>query len=293
MSARALAAGTTVADARRDLAETFRRIGLDSSDLDARLIVGHALGLDHTALALAPQRILTGDEIDRIAGYAARRRACEPIARILGTQEFWGLPLRIGPAVLVPRPDTETVVEAALEGIATDRPLCIADLGTGSGAILLALLSELPHAHGIGTDRDPSALAVARANAANLQLADRAGLVASDYGAALARPFDLVVSNPPYVRTADIAALEPDVRQFDPRLALDGGADGLAAYRTIAADARRLLAPGARLVVEVGLGQAAEVAALFAEAGLATTIPPRRDLSGVPRAVTAICNPMS
>jgi len=291
MSAQVLAPGMTVADARRDLAERFRRLGLDSPELDARLIVGHALGLDHTALALAPKRTLTRDEIDRIAGYAARRQGREPVARILGAQEFWGLRLRITPAVLVPRPDTETVVEAALAGTPTDRPLCIADLGTGSGAILLALLSELPRAHGIGTDRDARALAVARENAADLRLATRAAFVAGDYGAALAGPFDLVVSNPPYVRTAEIAALEPDVRQFDPRLALDGGADGLDAYRAIAADARRLLAPGARLVVEVGLDQAEEVTALFAGAGLATGIPPRRDLAGVPRAVTAVYNP--
>jgi release factor glutamine methyltransferase len=287
-----LAPGMTVADARRDLAERFRRLGLDSPDLDARLIVGHALGLDHTALALAPKRILTRDEIDRIAGYAARRQRREPIARILGSQEFWGLRLRITPAVLVPRPDTETVVEAALAGTPRDRPLRIADLGTGSGAILLALLSELPHAFGIGTDRDARALAVARENAANLRLAQRAAFAASNYGAALAGRFDLVVSNPPYVRTAEIATLEPDVRLFDPRLALDGGADGLAAYRAIAADAPRLLAPGARLVVEVGLGQADEVIGLLAGAGLAIAIPPRRDLSGVPRAITAIYNPM-
>jgi len=291
MSARVLAPGMTVADARRDLAASFRSHGLDSPDLDARLLVGHALGLDHAALASGADRKLTADEIERIGAYAARRLGREPVARILGLREFWGLPLRITPAVLVPRPETETVVEAALAGTARDRALRIADLGTGSGAILLALLSELTDARGVGTDRDPAALAAAGLNAGSLGLRERAAFVACDFGAALAGPFDLVVSNPPYIRTAEIAALAPEVREFDPRLALDGGPDGLAAYRAIAADARRLLAPGGRLVVEVGWDQADAVVAAFAAAELDTGAPPRRDLAGVPRAVISVKNP--
>jgi len=291
MSARVLAPGMTVADARRDLAAGFRSHGLDSPDLDARLLVGHALGLDHAALASGADRKLTADEIERIGAYAARRRGREPVARILGLREFWGLPLRITPAVLVPRPETESVVEAALAGTARDRALRIADLGTGSGAILLALLSELMDARGVGTDRDSAALAAAGLNAGSLGLRERAAFVACDFGAALAGSFDLVVSNPPYIRTAEIAALAPEVREFDPRLALDGGPDGLAAYRAIAADARRLLAPGGRLVVEVGWDQADAVVAAFAAAELDTGTPPRRDLAGVPRAVIAVKNP--
>jgi len=191
----------------------------------------------------------------------------------------------------VPRPETETVVEAALAVVVRTSAARIADIGVGSGAILLALLSELPHALGIGTDRDAGALEVARRNAEHLGLAGRAAFAACDFGAALAGPCDLVVSNPPYVATTEIATLAPEVRDFDPRDALDGGSDGLAAYRAIAADAPRLLVPGGWLAVEVGIGQAAAVTALFARKGLEPSDPPRRDLSGVPRVVTARYNP--
>jgi release factor glutamine methyltransferase len=191
----------------------------------------------------------------------------------------------------VPRPETETIVEAALAVIERSRARLIADLGVGSGAILLALLSELPGAFGIGTDRDVRALVVARDNAVSLGLAGRARFVACDFGAAIAGPCDLVVSNPPYIPHGDIAALAPEVRDFDPRLALDGGRDGLAAYRGIAADARRLLAPGGWLAVEIGIGQAEAVSALFAQSGLAIDGASRRDLGGRPRVVVARHNP--
>jgi release factor glutamine methyltransferase len=287
MTAAILAPGTTVAQARRQVADRFRRQRLDTPDLDARLIVGHALGLDHPALTVESARVLTRAETDRLDAAVTRRLAHEPVARILATKEFWSLPLSITPAVLVPRPETETVVEAALAAIERTRAMSIADLGVGSGAILLALLSELPAARGIGTDRDARALAVARDNAQRLGLAGRAGFVACDFGAAVAGACDLVVSNPPYIPTDDIATLAPEVRDFDPRCALDGGRDGLAAYRAIAADATRLLAPGGWLVVEIGVGQAEAVAALFADHGLAAAGPPRRDLAGLPRAVVA------
>jgi release factor glutamine methyltransferase len=283
--------GTTVAQARREVAERFRRHGLDTPDLDARLIVGHALGLDHRALTLAFSRPLSRAETERLDAGVARRLAHEPVARILATKEFWSLPLAITPAVLVPRPETETVVEAALAAIEPAQPARIADLGVGSGAILLALLSERPAARGIGTDRDTRALAVARDNAQRLGLSSRMDVVACDFGAAIGAPCDLIVSNPPYIPSGDIAALAPDVRDFDPRLALDGGHDGLTAYRAIAADAPRLLAPGGWLVVEVGIGQAESVAALFARHALAPTGPPRLDLAGVPRVVVARNNP--
>lgn len=289
-----LAAGATVGAARRGLARMFGAAGLALPSLDARLLVAHALGLDHAGLAGAALRPLAPAEIDCIARLAARRIAGEPVARIVGVKEFWGLPLALAPAVLVPRPDTETVVEAALAAvggaIARPRAVRIADLGTGSGALLLALLSELTHAIGVGTDCDPAALAVARANARRLGLAARGHFVASDYGTALGGGFDLVVANPPYIRTQDIDALAPEVRDFDPRCALDGGPDGLAGYRAIAADATRLLAPGAPLAVEVGAGQAHEVAELFESAGLLVKTAPKRDLNGVPRVVVA-CRP--
>jgi release factor glutamine methyltransferase len=287
MSAAVLASALTIAQVRRTAADRLRARGFDTPDLDARLLVGHALGLDHAALVAQSARRLTPAEAAALDAVLARRLVHEPVARILGTREFWSLPLRVTPDVLVPRPETETVVDEALAVAERDRRLLIADLGVGSGAILLALLSELPMASGIGTDRDPAALGVARDNAQRLGLGDRAGYVACDFGAALAGACDVVVSNPPYIPTSDVAALAADVRDYDPRAALDGGPDGLAAYRAIAADAPRLLAPGGWLAVEIGVGQGEAVSGLLAARGLAIAGAPRRDLAGCPRVVTA------
>src|SRR5262245_52427638 len=190
-----LADPQTVAQARRALTETLRAAGIPSPDLDARLLIGHALSLDHAGLATNASRTLARAERETIDALAARRLAREPVARILGHKGFWGLDLAVTPAVLVPRPETETVVEAALASVESQAgALRILDLGTGSGALLLALLSELPHAAGVGTDRDVSALQVARANASRVGLASRAQFVACDFGAALAGGFDVVVS---------------------------------------------------------------------------------------------------
>jgi release factor glutamine methyltransferase len=278
---------------RRKVAQRFRDHGLDTPDLDARILVGHALGLDRTALMLAGDRRLEAAEIARIETLGARRLRREPIARITATKEFWGLPLTITPDVLVPRPQTETVVEQALAAVdrtGARRALRIADLGVGSGAILIALLAELPNARAVGTDRDPAALALARENARRLGVAARATFVACDFGAAVAPGCDLVVTNPPYIRTDEIAELEADVREFDPRGAIDGGIDGLAAYRVIAVHARHILTPGGHLVAEIGKGQGDAVAALFAAAGFGGIgIVP--DLAGVSRVVVAVHNP--
>ena len=279
---------------RREVARRFRDGGLDTPDLDARILVGYALGLDRTALMLAGERRLEAAEITRIEMLEARRLGREPIARITGTKEFWGLPFQITPDVLVPRPETETVVEQALAAVdrtgTRSRVLRIADLGVGSGAILIALLAELPNARAIGTDRDPAALVLARENARRLGVAARAAFVACDFGAGVAPPCDLVVTNPPYIRTDEIAELEPDVREFDPGDAIDGGLDGLAAYRVIAIHARHLLAPGAHLIAEIGKGQGDAVAALFAAAGFGgIRIVP--DLAGISRVVVAVRNP--
>ena len=318
--------GPPVADARRSLAAEFRHHGLETPELDARLLVAHALALDHTGLATQAHRRLSITEAGDIAALAARRLAREPVARILGCKEFWGLPLRLNAETLVPRPETETLVEAALAALASEasgqrghslnvrapdtssaraapaseasgqrgdrhalrsRTLRVADLGTGSGALILALVSELPAAFGIATDVSTAALACARDNAAALGLAARVAFVACDYGAALGGRFDLVVSNPPYVARNEIATLAPEVREFDPRRALDGGIDGLDAYRAIAADARRLLAPDGTLVLELGAGMATAVTALLGAAGLGLAGPPRHDLAGVARALVA------
>jgi release factor glutamine methyltransferase len=280
--------GATVARARRALAEQFRAAGIETPELDARVLIGHALGLDHTGLVGAAAQQLSDLSASQIERFTARRLSGEPVSRIVGSREFWGLPFAVTPDVLVPRPETETVIELALDLIAVNRTrvLRIADLGTGSGAILIALLSELPNAVGIGTDTSLRALSVARTNAARLGFGARAHFVACDFGAALAGPFDLVVSNPPYIASAEIETLAVEVREHDPRGALDGGPDGLAAYRAIAADAPRLLGTSGHLLVEIGAGQEAAVSAIFAGAGLALAAS-RPDLSGIPRALAA------
>jgi len=282
-------AGLAVDAVRRVLAAQFKAGGIDTPELDARLLIGAALDLDHTGLAAQAQRHVTDDEAQAIAHLAQRRIAREPVARILGRKEFWSLDLRISEATLVPRPDTETAVAAALECLRNNPRVAgairIADIGTGSGAILLALLSECPNATGVGTDISPAALEIAALNAQRLGLADRASFVQCDYATALSGAFDVIVSNPPYIRSADIATLEQDVRDHDPHLALDGGADGLDAYRAILSQAVRLLAPGGALVFEVGHDQAVPVSEMIHAAGLALWGAPRTDLSGVQRAV--------
>ena len=285
----ALQQGSTIAAARRTLANTFREANLDSPDLDARLLIGHALGLEHAALVSASERVLSAPEMAQIESFGARRLKHEPVAHILGHKEFWGLDIQVNAHVLVPRPETETLIEAALDlfGAKKMDPLRIADLGTGSGALLIALLHEFPNATGIGTDISQKALDIARANAWTHGLNKRAEFMVSDYGAALPGGYDLVVSNPPYIPAGDIAELEPDVRIYDPMLALDGGADGLDAYRAIAADGTRLVAPGGTLILEVGIGQAEAVNALLVKAGMAALPLARPDLAGIPRAVVA------
>jgi release factor glutamine methyltransferase len=284
--------GTTIAAARRALREVFAAAGLETPDLDARLLVGHAGGRDHAGLVAAAGEPLTAAEAQAVTAYAQQRLARAPVARIIGVKEFWGLPIGLGPATLVPRPETETIVEAALAALDRDgdrnRPLRIADLGTGSGALLLALLHELPAAWAIGTDVSLGALAVAAHNADRLDLPARARFVACDFGTALVGGFDLVVSNPPYIASAELATLAPEVRDHDPVRALDGGADGLACYRALAADAARLIAPRGHLVVELGAGAAAAVTTIFSAAGL-RVFPPRRDLAGVARGLHITC----
>jgi release factor glutamine methyltransferase len=282
-------AGQTVETARRALTARLRTGAIDSAELDARILVGAALGLDLTGMIAAAARSVTAAEAARLEDFARRRLRGEPVARILGTREFWGLPLQLSAATLVPRPDTETVVELALEMLRAARPrlhpLRIADIGTGSGAILLALLSELPEACGIGTDISVAALWTARANAARLGLAARAAFVVCDYAAALSDSFDLMVSNPPYIRSAEIADLATEVRDHDPRRALDGGIDGLDAYRALIPQAARLLKPGGALVVEAGLGQSGDIGGLMTAAGLTLERPAKADLAGIRRAV--------
>ncbi len=278
--------GPTIEQTRRALTARFAAADIETPELDARLLIGDVLGLDLTGLVAQSTRRLTDDDANQLEAFAVRRLAHEPVARIIGMKEFWGLPLRLSRDTLVPRPDTETVVETALALIDKTESLAVADLGTGSGAILLALLSECPRAIGVGTDISLDALRTAMRNAGELGLVDSAGFVACDYGAALTGGFDLIVSNPPYIRSAEIAALDKDVRDHDPLCALDGGVDGLDAYRIIARDCARLLKPGGVVVVEVGHDQSTAVQGLLAASGLSQAAPPGRDLAGIPRAIS-------
>jgi release factor glutamine methyltransferase len=282
-------AGLSVDAARRALAACLKENGIDSPELDARLLIGAVLHLDHTGLAVHGTRPITSIEADGIESFAKRRMAHEPIARILGHKEFWGLDLRLSKATLVPRPDTETVVEAALEFVRSNptfgREIRIADIGTGSGAILLAVLKELEEAVGTGTDISGEAVATAEFNARRLGVNKRANFIQCNFAAALSGSFHLIVSNPPYIRSLDIQMLDAEVRDNDPHLALDGGRDGLDAYRAIIPQAAELLSPGGGLIVEVGYDQSGLVTQMMQAAGLAVPHPPRADLGGVERVV--------
>lgn len=282
--------GSSVSEATQLLTNAFKLAGLDDAQVDARLLVGHALHLDRSQLIAQSDRILEAREISVISALAGRRLKHEPVSRIRGRKEFWDLSLQVTPDVLVPRPETETVVEAALDfvvrgGLRMEK-LRILDIGTGSGALLLALLHELSNAIGTGTDLSMAALDVARANATQCGLQSRCSFVACDIASGVQGPFDLVVSNPPYIAHDEIASLAPEVQNYDPKVALDGGGDGLAAYSAIASEARRILAPGGRLFVELGAGQEPAVRALFTNAGLSVGAV-RKDLAGIPRVMGA------
>lgn len=287
----------SIDDARRKLTAIFASQGLDSPELDARILLGEALKLDLTGLIAQGERHITGNDALILSSFADRRISGEPVARILGWKEFWGLPLELSPATLVPRPDTETVVEAALEFLRDENmrgeAIRIADIGTGSGAILLALLSELPNATGIGTDISVEALETAFRNARKLALDERASFVECDYATGLTGMFNLIVSNPPYIPSCEIGRLAVDVRGHDPHLALDGGDDGLDAYRAIAPEACALLKPGGALIFEVGRGQDSDVRTIMATAGLTAEDAPRSDLAGVRRVVIGRKKPVN
>lgn len=283
--------GDTIERATRLVRDAFRAAGIDSPDLDARIIAAHDIGLDLTGLVREAQRALDRIQAERMAASARRRLAGEPIARIVGRQEFWGLWFDLGPDTLVPRPDTETIVDVALAIVdAAGRrhePLAVADLGVGSGAILTALLQELPAAVGLGTDLSPGALAVARRNLAANGVAERAVLARATFADALAPSrFDLVVANPPYIASDEIAGLMREVAAHDPLLALDGGPDGLQAYRALVAPAHAALKPGGCLLLEIGHDQGDSVPRIVRAAGF-ERISVTRDLGGNDRIVRA------
>ncbi len=252
--------------------------GVEAPAREARLLLLHALGRPAAALLDRRERVAAPG----LARLVARRAAREPMALILGRQGFWTLELEVSAATLIPRADSETVVEAALA--AHPAPCRVLDLGTGTGCLLLAVLAERPAAWGVGVDLSPAAAALAARNAAANGLAARAAFLAGNWAAALAGRFDLVLSNPPYIPSADLAGLMPEVIAHEPARALDGGADGLAAYRRITAVLPGLLAPGGMAVLELGIGQDASVPALARAAGL-RVVALRPDLGGVARAL--------
>lgn len=276
----------------RDTAVALAAAGIDNVRFEARLLLSHAAGLPTELLLARGGDPVAASIEEKMRSLTARRVRREPMAYILGEREFWGLTFKVSPAVLVPRPDSETVIEVALQLLADrTRAWRILDLGLGSGCLLLTLLKELPYARGVGLDVSHDALAVAEANAVALGVADRALLLhgdwrARDWTAPLGGPFDLVVSNPPYVEAASIDGLMPEVARYEPRLALDGGPDGLAPYRLIAAASPRLVISGGHVLVEIGEGQAIEIARIFEAAGLRPAAP-LKDLGGVDRVLRA------
>ena len=275
-------------DALADAAGRLGTAGVEGSRLEARLLLAHALGLAQEALLLDPDAPLPPEAAERFAVLLARRVAREPLALILGRREFWSLDFALSRDTLDPRPDSETLVAAALARI-PDRaaPLRLLDLGTGTGCLLLALLSELPNASGAGLDIVPGAAALARRNAASMGLEARAFFVAGRWAAAIGGDIDVVLANPPYVPSAAIDGLAPEVARFEPRAALDGGGDGLRAYRELAPDLARLLRPGGFAVIELGAGQADAVAEIFAPQGL-DQVARHRDLGGIERCLTVV-----
>lgn len=260
----------------------FRDKGIEGGRLDAELLLGDLLELDRVGLYLDYDRPLAATELEAYRALVGRRARREPLQYIRGRAEFWSLPFKVSPAVLIPRADTEVLVE---EGLKRASGACrILDVGAGSGAIAVALAHERPEAALEAVDLSTEALAVARANAAANGVAERIQFRQEDLRSLSGAGFDLVVSNPPYIPSADLAGLMPEVRQFEPLLALDGGADGLAAYRALAAQARGLLRLGGWLLLEVGIGQAEAVAQLLRDAGLQDVFT-RADYAGVPRVV--------
>lgn len=270
----------------REIAAAFAAAGLETPEREARALLKGGLGLADIDLVARADLPVAEEDAARLRALAVRRAEGEPLARLVGQREFWSLDFSLAPETLVPRPETETLVEAAL-ALFPDRaaPLRILDLGTGTGAILAALLSEYPNAFGLGVDLSEGAARQARDNLARLGLAGRSAVIVGRWAEAIHSRFDLVASNPPYIPVRDIAALDKEVREHDPRLALDGGADGLDAYRALAAALPGLLVPGGRAVLELGIGQEEDVATLLAAAGLSADGPARRDLSGIARAI--------
>lgn len=275
---------------RRHAAQKLLAAGVESAELDARLLLSFVTGFDAAALTSKIDQEASEEMISRYTALIERRLSGEPVARIVGKKEFWSHEFLLGSDTLVPRPDSETVVEAALAAKPRrEAPLRVLDLGTGTGILLAAVLLERPNAMGVAIDCSSNALSIAEKNFARLGLSKRATFLCGNWGAAVGQKFDLIVSNPPYVETSSIAELKPEVRDHDPALALDGGKDGLDAYRAICAELSKLLAPDGVAVLELGMGQQTAVAEIAQRAEL-TVNDVKSDLSGCPRALVLVLN---
>lgn len=287
-----MSAAPTLVEAWKAAQVRLKAARIDSPAIDARLLLEAAAGVSRLDILTDPHRPLTPEQAAAYDATIERRARREPVSRILGRKAFWKILLSVTPDVLSPRADTESVVETALAAFPEGMAFNMLDIGTGSGAILLAILAERPAAKGLGTDISEEALAVARENAANLGLEGRAAFLRTGWADGLAdESFELVVSNPPYIPRADIAGLDPEVRDHDPHLALDGGQDGLDAYRVLAPEILRVLKPGGVFAVETGWDQSERVRALFEAAG-ADAVQVVRDLGDRDRVVTGLKNPL-
>ncbi len=272
--------------------ERLKEAGIDQPAIDARLMLEVAAGVSRTDIITDPYRELTAEQVATLDEYLERRARREPVSHIIGRKGFWKILLSVTKDVLTPRPETEVIVDEVLKAFPETMAFNMLDLGVGSGTMLLAILAERPAAKGLGVDISEEALAVARENAANLDLDNRLALMRGDWTTGMGdASFDVVVSNPPYIPTADIETLQPEVRDHEPRLALDGGADGLDAYRALAPEILRVLKPGGLFCVEIGFDQSAAVEALFNEAG-AQNVRTVKDLSTHDRVVTGFKNPL-
>jgi release factor glutamine methyltransferase len=265
-------------------AETkFRNAGIETARLDAELLLAHLLAVERISIILLPHRALSADEDQRFRLMVARRANREPFAYVVGEKEFWSLPFMVTPATLIPRPDSETLIDVAVRNLAFNHPARILDFGTGCGCLLLAALSEFSHATGVGVDQSEAALRIARQNGQTLSLADRVLWLQSDWDAALEadQGFDLILANPPYIGESERDSLEPDVRDYEPAAALFAGQDGLAAYHNLLPAISRRLAPAGIALVEIGRSQADAVTLLAQAAGFRVKVHP--DLTGWPR----------
>jgi release factor glutamine methyltransferase len=272
--------------------EQLKAAGVDSPAIDARLLLEAAAAVSRVEIVSDPYRALTPEQAATFEDYLARRAKREPVSHILGRKGFWKIMLGVTKDVLTPRPDSEVIVDSILGAFDEHRHFSILDLGVGSGAMLLAILAERPNAKGLGIDISEEALAVARENAANLGLGKQVALLRGDWTAGLeSERFDVVIANPPYIPTRDIATLDPEVRDHEPRLALDGGEDGLDAYRLLAPEILRVLKPDGVFAVEIGWDQSEAVEALFKAAG-AQDVRTRKDLADRDRVVGGAKKPL-